>query len=408
MSGIDAFRLPDVGEGIAEAEIIEWLVETGDEIGEDQVAVVIETDKSQVELPSPLAGRVVARHGHVGDIVRVGDVLIEVERTGADQPIDTAASPASPAAGDASADAVSSRDPVDLAASAGAVLASPYVRRLAHQRGIRLDEVTASGPHGRVLLADLDAFDRAPLSEPSPQRALPAAAAVGATEEIPLRGLRRRIAQSMTEAMSAPHIWEFKQIDATALLDVHRRLRVEFEKDGLRLSVLPLLMLATIRALRRNRTLNATFDPAAETVTRHGSVNLGMATAADDGLIVPVLHHADAMTLRELATAVDLAAERARARESTPQELTGGTFTVTNFGSFGAWLGTPIIRPPEVGIAGFGKISDQVVAVDGRPEVRPVLPIVVAADHRINDGADLGAFAGDLAAALVAPALLLD
>lgn len=212
----------------------------------------------------------------------------------------------------------------------------------------------------------------------------------------------------MTEALQIPHVTEFREIDATGLLEAHAVLRPRFEETGLRLSLLPLLVKACTWALARHPSLNATFDAEASRITQHRSVHLGIATATDDGLMVPVLRDSDELSLRETAAGIERLVHLARTRTAAPQHLSGGTFTLTNFGSFGTWLGTPIIRPPEVAIAGFGRVEEKVIAVDGAPVVRPVLPIVVACDHRINDGAHLAGLVSDLAAALRQPLLLVD
>lgn len=419
------FRMPDVGEGIAEAEIVSWLVEVGDIVEEHQPVCAVETDKSLVEIPAPITGTITARHGAEGDTVSVGTVLVVIESAAgpgqAPAPAETTAPTASPT--------TPAAEPVPPPArtTGPRPLASPRIRRLAAQRGIDLTLVTGTGPHGRILEADVDAAgegartdvstgtaaDRATDSDRAVTSGQPHGIrhrAGGQTREdevVRLRGLRRSIARSMTQALTIPHVTEFREVDATNLLAAHRRLRTALEGRGVRLSLFPLLLQAVIRALEMQPTMNATFDAAAETVTRHGHVNLGMATATDDGLIVPVIREADRLDLVGLAAEVERLAEAARHRTAAPDELVEGTFTVTNFGSFGTWLGNPVIRPPEVGIAGFGRITEQVVAVDGLAVVRPVLPMVVATDHRIHDGSHLADFVSAVQEALVDPVLLL-
>lgn len=442
------FRMPDVGEGIAQAEIIEWLVTVGDKVAEDQGLVLVETDKSQVELPAPTSGTIRSLHAEVGGVVGVGELLVVIddgtlEETGGQNAGDAQggvadiarprrAQPQGTGTGDPgslSQSGASDETPaptpapvmdggVAVTTPSGRVLASPYTRRLAVSREIDINTVRGTGPHGRVQVSDLDdprSVDEGSGSAPSTSEALvqPDRARVshaGSAREntvVPIRGLRRQIARSMTLSLQVPHVLEFREIDASALLAAHQVLKAELGHDGLKLSVLPLLMAATIRALHRHPNFNATYDADREEVMQYGGVHLGMATATDDGLIVPVLHDADLLSIDGLSLAIDRAADRARRRQASPEELSGGSFTVTNFGSFGTWLGTPIIRRPEVGIAGFGRISEKVIAVDGAPAVRPVLPLVVAADHRINDGAHLGAFVGEITKTLSEPVLLL-
>ena len=211
----------------------------------------------------------------------------------------------------------------------------------------------------------------------------------------------------MSEALRIPHITEFKEIDATALMALRSELAPKFEKDGVKFSVTPLLMRACVLALKNHPSFNARFDSEMGEIRQYDDINLGVATATDDGLIVPVMRGANDFTVEMLAEQTEKLAELAKTRKATSDQLGGGTFTVTNFGSFGTWLGTPIIRPPEVAIAGFGRIAEKVIPVVGVPAVRMVLPIVVAADHRINDGAHLGAFVSDIAKLLLNPETLV-
>jgi pyruvate dehydrogenase E2 component (dihydrolipoamide acetyltransferase) len=422
VSGRIEFHMPDVGEGIAEAEILEWFVEVGQAVTADQPMVQVETDKSIVEIPSPATGTLLEQAVPAGGVARVEELLAVIGDPGAP----------SADAGDGLKGATSAR-PTEIggaqdsgqttppsSASATAVLsdpsaprkrplASPRTRRLAVQRGIDIAAIAGTGPHGRVLETDLD--------KPSPTTARTVRTAGAGTasppagdrdnEVIELRGLRRSISRSMTEALAIPHVSEFREVDATNLLAARTALKPAFEAKGVRLSVFPLLLKAVMRALEIQPSMNATYDAATETLTRFAGVHLGMATATDDGLIVPVVRDADLLGLTDLTLEVERLADRARTRTATPEELTGGSFTVTNFGSFGTWMGTPIIRPPEVGIAGFGRITEKVVAVDGAAVVRPMLPIVVATDHRINDGAHLATFVNAVADAVAQPLLLL-
>jgi len=459
------FKLPDVGEGIAEAQVIEWLVAVGEEVAEDQPLVVIETDKSQLELPAPAAGTVVALRASEGDIVKVGEDLVEISTAGLapkSSATDGAAAAHRPNSdlpsveGPASSEASEATMPAPSAATRGLrPLASPSTRRLALQLGVDLGRVQGTGPNGRILAEDLrgtgasggaaavsanaglettgavlgadvgldQALD-APVAESGSVAAGPTGAnPVGAqtvdsrptrserpqdTTVIELRGVRRQIARSMTEALRIPHVTEFREIDATALLEARAALRPRFEEAELRLSILPFLVKACTWALARHPSLNARFDAENERITQHRAVHLGIATATKDGLIVPVLRNSEELSLREIASEIDRLARLARTRRASSEELGNGTFTLTNFGSYGTWLGTPIIRPPEVAIAGFGRVENKVLPVDGAPAVRPVLPIVAAADHRINDGAHLGGLVSDIASALTQPLLLLD
>lgn len=390
MSTFD-FTLPDVGEGIAEAEIIEWSVAVGDTVKVDQVVAVIETDKSQIEMPIPVAGTISAIHAKPGDVIKVGANLISVETDGSvAAPVETHKTISAPV--------VATTTPATAAVvnSVGRPLASPSTRRLAASLGIDLAIVPGTGPHGRVTESDVRGFTGQP--KPVATTSTPAPV-IGGDRVIPLQGLRRQIASSMTQALSIPHILDIKEIDATNLLTF----RAGMIAGGTQLTVTPFLMKACINALRKHPNFNARFDPTANEIHEFADVHLGIATATDDGLIVPVVKNAASMSIIELSDRLNELAELARTRKATTDQLTGSSFTLTNFGSFGTWIGTPVIRPPEVGIAGFGRVTEKVIVVDGKPAVRKILPIVVAADHRINDGAHLGAFANEIADQLLNP-----
>lgn len=418
MSVIEDFVMPDVGEGIAEAEVVEWLVAVGDSVTIDQAVAVVETDKSQVELPTPFAGVVATLHAEVGDIIKVGTPLISVKADATSAPATTVIEPEAPID---SAAAVIAAAPAASAWRPGPV-ASPSTRRLAVTLGVDLAQVTPTGPHGRIQAADVRAAaegEQAPTAAATGHDDLTAAAPAPTrsprhiarnTQDVvvPVRGLRRQIARTMTQSLQIPHVTEFREIDASKLLAARSFLKPRFDQDGLPLSVLPFLVKATARALTRHPSFNATYDSGLEEITQYAAVHIGIATATEDGLIVPTLRDADQLSLREIGTEIDRLAELARTRKASPDQLSGAGFTITNFGSFGTWLGTPVIRHPEVAIAGFGRIEDKVIPILGQPTVRPVLPIAVAADHRINDGVHLGALVTDIADALVDPLLLLD
>ena len=405
MSNLIDYKLADVGEGIAEAEVIEWLVAVGDSVKEDQPVVVVETDKSQIEIPAPVTGIVKSLGAKVGDVLAVGSNLMQIEATGKvsnDIALHVAAQVTE-------TKQTSAQAATPARATNMRPLASPSTRKLADSLGISLEAVTGSGPNGRITDEDVTnakSGSNAPTGSQDLGPSTSQADGDGITL-IQLRGLRRQIATSMSEALRIPHITEFKEIDATALMALRSELAPQFEKEGIKFSVTPLLMRACVLALQNHPTFNARFDAEMGEVRQYDDINLGFATATDDGLIVPVMRKANDFTVSMLAKQTDQLAELAKTRKATSDQLSGGTFTVTNFGSFGTWLGTPIIRPPEVAIAGFGRIAEKVIPVDGVPAVRMVLPIVVAADHRINDGAHLGAFVSDIAKLLLNPEYLV-
>ena len=408
MSQIVDYKLADVGEGIAEAEVIEWLVAVGDLVKEDQPVIVVETDKSQIEIPAPVSGKVVELCVVAGDVLAVGASLMKIEATGEiSNDISAHASPATTAPS-----SIITNDKADLPSALGAratnvrPLASPSTRRLAASLGVALENVSGSGPNGQITAEDVQAAS-ATASPNSTPKVTPTVSEPDVTV-IPLRGLRRQIAASMSQALTIPHILEFKEIDATALLALRNDLSKDFEAQGQKLSVTPFLMRACVLALAKHKTFNARFDSQAAEIAQFENVNLGFATATDDGLIVPVIDNAQSLSVKELAQETDTLAALAKSRKASVEQLSGGTFTLTNFGSFGTWLGTPIIHAPEVAIAGFGRITEKVLALDGIPTVRMVLPIVVSADHRVNDGAHLGAFVSEIADLLLHPLSLLE
>jgi pyruvate/2-oxoglutarate dehydrogenase complex dihydrolipoamide acyltransferase (E2) component len=402
MSNLIDYKLADVGEGIAEAEVIEWLVAVGDTVKEDQPVVVVETDKSQIEIPAPVTGVVKSLGAKVGDVLAVGSNLMQIEATGAISK-DIAAHASAPAA-----EVKQTSTPSVTPARATNVrpLASPSTRKLAASLGVSLEAMVGSGPNGRITVEDVTNAKSGTSTSSASQDSTPSISQAGITL-IQLRGLRRQIATSMSEALRIPHITEFKEIDATALMALRSELAPQFEKEGSKFSVTPLLMRACVIALQNHPTFNARFDSEMGEIRQYDDINLGFATATEDGLIVPVMRKANDFTVTVLAKETEQLAELAKTRKATSDQLGGGTFTVTNFGSFGTWLGTPIIRSPEVAIAGFGRIAEKVIPVDGVPAVRMVLPIVVAADHRINDGAHLGAFVSDIAKLLLNPESLV-
>jgi pyruvate dehydrogenase E2 component (dihydrolipoamide acetyltransferase) len=384
------FRLPDVGEGIATAEIIAWQVAEGDHVREHQDLVEIQTDKATVVIPCPATGVVARLCAAEGETIDVGAVLAVIDADGA-------------------------------APRAGLPLAAPTTRRLARELGVALEDVAGSGPHGRILREDVERAapgTRAPAPAPA-QRAAPAAAkraapAPTAGEVIPLRGVRRTIAHTLTRAwQEVPRVIDYREVDATALLRARASLKQRALDRGdealaKALTPMPLIVRAAVIAAREHPYVNASIDLEREQITLHGRYHVGIATAGPDGLTVPVVHDADQRSLAEIALEIVALARAARERRLTREQLAGPTFTVNNFGSLGTWLGTPIVRPPEVVNVGVGAIRDRVVAVDGAPVVRPTLVLSVAGDHRVLDGDTLAAFVNQVAALLEDPVLLFE
>jgi pyruvate dehydrogenase E2 component (dihydrolipoamide acetyltransferase) len=356
------FRFPDIGEGIDAGELVEWHVEEGQLVREDDPMAEVQTDKATVTIPCPTTGRVLELRVEVGEMVPVGEVMAVFE----------------PEAGAAPA-----------AAPAKGPLASPAVRRRAGELGIELAQVEGSGPGGRIELDDLERDQ-------------------GGNNDrvVPLRGVRRTIARTMTEAwQTIPHIIDYREVDATALLAWRTGLRERADETLSRvLTITPLLLRIAVEALRRHPYVNASVDMDREQITIHGHYNIGIATAAPDGLVVPVVRDADAKQIPELALEVAELTGAAREGRLRPGQLAGGTFTLNNYGPLGVWLGTPIIKPGEVANLGVGRLQERPVAINGQVVVRPIVALAVSGDHRVLDGHTLGAFVSDVVALIEDPA----
>jgi pyruvate dehydrogenase E2 component (dihydrolipoyllysine-residue acetyltransferase) len=388
------FRLPDVGEGTADAEIVEWRVATGDRVHEGQDLVEVQTDKALVVIPCPTSGVVQRLGAPAGETLEIGAVLAVFE-SGSQEPRATASGTSR---GDGAGEAPSQPGQRPLA--------TPATRRLAREMGIDLAQVRGSGPHGRILREDLQ--PAAPSPEPEQESSF------GRGQTVPLRGVRRAIAHTLTRAwQEIPHVIDYREVDATGLIGLRRVLRERAARRGdealaRALSPTPLIVRAAAKALREHPYVNSSIDLERGEITLHEQINVGIATATPDGLIVPVLHRVDGMSIFEIALELAELVKAARERRLSPQQLAGGTFTVNNYGGLGIWLGTPIIRPPEVANLGVGAIRDQVVPVDGMPAVRPTLVLAVSADHRVLDADTLAAFVTEVVELLQEPALLLE
>lgn len=404
-----SFRLPDIGEGIDAADIVTWLVAAGDHVQEDQDLVEIQTDKAIVVIPCPVTGVVAQLGAQPGERLPVGEVLAVIESAAAvNRPAVAApAGPPAPAADRQAAPATAAPPPGRNARP----LAAPATRRLARELGVDLASVPPSGAHGRILREDVVAAGAGP--DPAPMPA-PAPAPPAGGEVVPLRGVRRAIAHTLTRAwQEVPHIIDYRDVDATRLVEVRRLLKqhaLDRHDEALAqaLTPTPIIAKAAARALADHPYVNASIDLPREEITLHRDVHLGIATATPDGLMVPVVRDAGRKSIAELALEVAELSRVARARRLTPGQLSGGTFTVNNYGGLGIWLGTPIIRPPEVVNLGVGAVRDRVVAIDGEPRVRPILALAVSGDHRVLDGDTLAAFVTQVVELLEDPLLLLE
>ena len=413
---VHTVKVPDIGEGIAEVELVAWHVQVGDVIAEDQALADVMTDKAAVEVPSPRAGTVLALGGEVGEMLAVGGELVRIELAGTAAP---AAAPRTAAA--APRPALAATRPLATAVAAVPTtptlrpIASPALRARAWELGIDLATVKASGSAGRIMQADLDAHlagggaraARAaaamPATPPSPR----AAAQPEATHEIKIVGLRRKIAQKMQEAKRRiPHYSYIEEVDVGELEALRAQLNAKWQGKRPHLTLLPFLIRAIVLAVREHPQLNARFDDEAGLLTRHDAVHLGIATQTDAGLMVPVLRDARAHDLWACATEVARLAEGARAGKLVRDELTGSTITLTSLGRLGGIASTPVINHPEVAIVGVNRIVQRPVIRDGAVLARPMMNLSSSFDHRVVDGAVGAAFVQALRELLEHPALL--
>ncbi|QQJ98195.1 2-oxo acid dehydrogenase subunit E2 [Burkholderia ambifaria] len=441
--GIHVIKMPDIGEGIAEVELVAWHVEVGQTIKEDQPLADVMTDKAAVEIPSPVAGKVLALGGRIGEMMAVGSELIRVEVEGngnlkpgtkaRDAEADATSRPAAvdtPAKSSKVTEAAEAHDaskaarhtaerapaeprrtehaapPRAALAPGERPLASPAVRQRAWDMGIELRYVRGTGEAGRILHADLDAYAR------TGGTAAGGAQARGYDErndetEVPVIGLRRAIARKMQEAKRRiPHFSYVEEIDVTELESLRSELNRRHGDARGRLTPLPLLIRAMVIALRDFPQINARYDDEAGVVTRYGAVHMGVATQTDSGLTVPVLRHAEARDVWSISAEVARLADAVRANRAQRDELTGSTITISSLGALGGIMSTPVINHPEVGIVGVNRIVERPMIRDGAIVARKLMNLSSSFDHRVVDGADAAEFIQAVRGLLERPALL--
>ncbi|MDC0556449.1 2-oxo acid dehydrogenase subunit E2 [Candidatus Poseidoniaceae archaeon] len=399
--GIFAFKLPDIGEGVVEGEVVEWMVSVGDSVKEDDPILSVMTDKATVEIPSPTDGVVKSIVGEPGTILAVGQVCIEFETDGEDStpapieekveeaepvkevaPVETAPAPTP----EPVAAPVAAPTPVVVAAPGARPLASPAVRQRARESGIELSGVSGSGPAGRITHGDLDSWKEAgsPVAAAGPSRT----ALTGVTE-VPVIGLRRKIAESMTASYSTiPHFSYFEEVDITDLETLRVHLNASRADGQPKLTYLPFIMQGLVRALGENPVCNALYDDEKGVVSRHDAIHLGIATQTDRGLYVPVVKHVEAQDIWTSASEMQRVSQAARDGTASLGELTGSTFTITSLGRMGGLGATPIINKPEVGILGVHNAVDTPVVRNGQIVIRKMLRLSSSWDHRVVDGWD--------------------
>ncbi|MEB3750919.1 dihydrolipoamide acetyltransferase family protein [Geobacillus sp. FSL W8-0032] len=422
------FKLPDIGEGLHEAEIIRWLVREGDVVNADQPIAEIQTDKAMVEMTTPVAGKVVALAGPEGATVKVGEPLIVVETEAA-------------VAGEAAPTEDSVREPVPAAHGEAPrparkrAIAAPSVRKRARELGVPIDEVEGTGEGGRVTLADLERYVRereaaatVAARDEAKKDALPTGGAAGGRqasiatwtsiagldalfeeeERIPLRGLRKKIAEKMVKSVyTAPHATGMDEIDVTKLVEIRKSLASELAKEQIKLTYLPFIIKAVTRALKEYPMFNASLDEETNEIVLKKRYHIGIATATKAGLLVPVIRDADQKSIRELAVEIAELSEKAHRQALRLKELQGSTFTITSTGAGGGWFAKPIINYPEVAIFGAHAIKRKPVVIDDEIVIRDMMGISLTFDHRVIDGEPAGRFMRTVAHYLSHPEVLL-
>lgn len=416
------FRLPDIGEGVVEGEVVRWLVKEGDLLREDQPMVEIMTDKATVEIPAPRGGRVAKRMFKEGERCPVGKVLIAIDL---DSPAGAHHPAPIPAAAQPIAKPASSGNGVSIAGGvtpASKVLATPATRKLARDLGVEIATVVGTGPSGRITSEDVRASkDLVPKpgeshgASSAHREARPATlpsgeGPVGPRSQdvrIPFRGLRKKIAENLVRSThTAAHVTYVEEVDCTDLVVLRARANERLGSEGLKLSYLPFVIKATVAALQKYPQFNATLDEAAGEIVQRGQFHVGLATATDSGLIVPVIRDADGRSVVELAREIERLAALTRAGKISREELTGSTFTISSLGQLGGVMATSIINQPEVAILGVHKIVRRPAVKDDRIVIRDLMNLSVSIDHRVLDGLDAARFIAEIKALLETPGLL--
>ena len=442
--GIHTIKMPDIGEGIAEVELVAWHVKVGDMVSEDQILADVMTDKATVEIPSPVAGKVLSLGGAVGQVMAVGSAVIHIEVEGAGmagphaarsasslppegadpawggpapdrankpalapESTPAKAAPATTASAPAKRETAVAAATVHARASADKPIASPAVRRRAWDLGIELQFVAGTGMAGRITQQDLDAYVARAGQAASTAQADQRYAQRSAEESIPVIGLRRKIAQKMQEAKRRiPHFTYVEEIDVTELEALRTRLNAKYGKERGRLTLLPFLVRAVVLAVREFPQVNARYDDDAAVVTHYEAVHLGVATQTEGGLRVPVMRHAETRDLWACAAELLRVSEAARSGKATREELTGSTITITSLGALGGIVSTPVINHPEVAIVGVNRMVERPMIRNGAIVARMMMNLSSSFDHRVVDGMHGAEFVQLLRGYLECPATL--
>lgn len=415
--GTHVIKMPDIGEGIAEVELSVWHVKVGDMVVEDQVLADVMTDKAMVDIPSPVHGKVISLGGEPGEVMAVGSILISIEVEGAgnakDAPVVKEAPKAAPVVQAKPAPVVVESQPAPVVAAQAPVartaderpLASPAVRKHALDAGIQLRLAQGSGPAGRILHEDLDAYLQQRPTQT--QTAANPYAERNDEEQIPVIGMRRKIAQRMQDATRrAAHFSYVEEIDVTALDELRVHLNEKHGATRGKLTLLPFIVRAMVVALRDFPQINARYDDEAQVITRLGAVHVGVATQSDVGLMVPVVRHAEARSLWGNAEEIARLATAARNGKASRDELSGSTITLTSLGALGGIVSTPVLNLPEVAIVGVNRIVERPMVIKGQIVVRKMMNLSSSFDHRVVDGMDAAQFIQAIRGLLEQPASL--
>ena len=426
------FFMPDIGEGVVEGEIVAWKVKEGDKVKLDQPIVEVMTDKATVELPSPRAGTIAKINYKDGQICPVGQVLVVIEEAGDGAAAKPAAAPATATKPAAATKPTASRPQaasapviqvVDATASRARVLATPSTRRIARQLGVELGQVRPTGKHGRVTTDDVrghggngaqangsavkrdaPAAPPVPVARPAASHAPISIASTGNEERIPLRGVRKKIAESMARAVhTAAHFTYVEEIDMTELVALRERAKARAGERGVKLTYLPFIVKAVVSGLKKWPQLNASLDEATQEIVRKKYYHIGIAAQGPQGLAVSVVRDADHRSIFDLAREIDRLGEAVRTGAATRDELTGSTFTVSSLGKLGGVLATPIVNFPEVAILGVHKIEERPAVRHGQIVARHLMNLSISVDHRLADGWDGAMFLQEVKALLEDP-----
>ncbi len=423
------FKLPDLGEGLTEGEIVKWLVKVGDPVEEGQIFVQVETDKAVIDIPSPRKGVVLKLSAAEGETVQVGRVIIVIGEPGEKpeappKPKEAKARPSVGVVGELeeAPEEEEVKKPVEKAPAKpvpapplkrGEILAVPMVRKLASDLQVDLGTIQGTGPQGRITKEDVQraAREKKPPEKEIPEKAIKAARKYdlyGFIERVQLRGMRKTIAQAMVKSKSTiPHAADLDEADVTQLLALKAKAKERAAQKKIHLTILPFVIKAVVAALEEHPYVNAPVDDENGEIILKKYYSIGIAVDTKDGLMVPVVKNAKGKNIFQLAAELTELSDKARNRTIDLADLKGGTFTITNFGAMGGIYGFPVIHHPEVAILGMGKIMEKPIVVDGKIEVRKILPLSLSFDHRVVDGAEAIRFMNTVIELLQDPGLIL-